>query len=67
MYLKKTFELYNLKAKETFRLHNPETNHAYEKKNSDYVIRKLITNLKKLSDHVIQNIKEGYFLKYEIL
>jgi len=35
-----------LKLNKTFRLRNPEINHVYEKGLPDYVIRKLIINLK---------------------
>jgi len=48
MYLKKRLSNYIIqKLKKTSRLHNPKTNHAYEKRFLDYVIQKLITNLKK--------------------
>jgi len=42
-----------------------ETNHAYEKRLPNYVIQKLITNLKK--DLCNPEYTEGYFWKYENL
>jgi len=44
---KKLLDFVIQKLKKTFELHNLETNSVSEKKFSNYVIRKLITNLKK--------------------
>jgi len=46
----------NFVLEKTSKLYNLETNNVYEKKLSDYTIRKLITNLEK-----IKNITYGHF------